>query len=339
MSTERVNKRIFKAERDSISKFGLKGKSLVVAVSGGPDSMSLLDSMHKLSEKLELKLVGAHINHGVFGETDENSQFVFNQIRDRGIEAEVEYINVPKLRHNIKGSEETIARIARYRLLSEILKKHQADVVTTAHTLDDQVESILMHLTRGTSIRGLLGMKTLDNVKIHPSFEPVSIFRPLLDIEKKETLEYCDSNGLSFHQDLANENLEFTRNKFRHQVIPLLESINPQFKKAMLKLSKSAKNTKEMIDHEVRRYSFVISGKKGDYYIHQKGLDIVPTALREEILKFMIELEKGDLQKIESSHIEDILSISESKRPKKLDIPAGLKIEVRDGIIRLINEG
>ena len=228
--------------------YGKINLKLILGVSGGPDSLSLLYSMHRIS-KLYPKyftLYGAHMNHSLRGlESDQDAEFVISTFKDLRIPYYIKNLDSKKIHDLQKGSLEEIMRQNRYSFFGEISKDINADMVVTAHTYDDQIETILMNFIRGSGLNGLTGMQQISE----KTFQNNSFIlaRPMLKISSEETNTYCKHLKLSPRFDQTNHLTRFTRNKIRHEIIPSLSKINPGIKKNIMNLSEIINDEYEYI--------------------------------------------------------------------------------------------
>lgn len=199
-------------------------KPIVIGVSGGADSLCLA---HLLLQS-DLRLVAAHFDHQLRPVSTEQAREVISRMENWGLEPEIGSGDVCEFARENKMGLEEAARFSRYKFLTAIAQKHKAQAILTAHHLDDQVETILMHFLRGSGINGLTGMRLAE---ILPQFsEEIPIWRPLLEFSKEEILEYCKTHQLEPIEDESNRDLRFYRNRLRHVLIPQIEEIQPSFR-------------------------------------------------------------------------------------------------------------
>ena len=205
-----------------------KNASIVVACSGGPDSMCLLDLVTKLKDELNLNIIVAHVNHKLRSESEEEAKMVENYAKENNITFELLEIT-----NYINGNfTEEDARKRRYNFFNEIIKKYQASALLTAHHGDDLIETILMRLTRGSNLSGYIGIKEISQN------ENYKTLRPLLSVTKDEIINYLKENNVPYRLDKTNEELKHTRNRYRHIVLPFLKKENPKVHEKYLKFSK-----------------------------------------------------------------------------------------------------
>ena len=206
--------------KNTIDKYNLIANkdTIVVGVSGGPDSMALLDILYKLKDEYDINIVVAHVNHMIRKESEEEAIFVKKACEKYGLAFEYKKINIENLAKENKKSTETIGREERYAFFNEILKKYNANKIAVAHNLDDTVETTFMNLMRGSGINGLIGIKYTNG----------NIIRPLLDVSRNIILEYCEDNSLNPKFDKTNFEPLYTRNKIRLELLPLIrKEYNP----------------------------------------------------------------------------------------------------------------
>ncbi len=230
----------------NLGEYGLAGRKLLVAVSGGPDSMALLHALWRLSDEHRLTLYGAHLNHLLRGEeSDADAKFVADTFRRLGIDYTLDSSDVAEYRRRHRLSLEDAARRVRYAFLVDAASKHGADAIALGHTADDQAETVLMHIIRGSGLDGLRGMQALDRRQVNS--KSMTLFRPLLGISRAETQAYCDALDLQPRIDVSNSSPEFLRNRIRLELVPLLEQLNPSIQSALIRLAKNATQDSEFI--------------------------------------------------------------------------------------------
>ncbi len=217
----------------------------VVGVSGGPDSLALLHLLvhHILIEPKQL--VVAHLHHGLRPQASNDAHFVQSIAQLWGVQVKIGYANIPELAQTRGWSIEEAARNARYQFLGEVAKTVDAAAILLAHHADDQVETVLMHLIRGSGLAGLRGILPIapfpftihhSPFTIHHSPFPL-LLRPLLTTTRPEIEAYCEEHNLTPMQDESNQDTRFLRNRIRHELLPLLETYNPQIRGRILDLA------------------------------------------------------------------------------------------------------
>ena len=204
-----------------------KSRPIIVGVSGGPDSLCLMEILRRAG----YHIIVAHFNHKLREAADSEANAVEQTSARLMISSVIESADVGIYAANNSLSLEEAARNLRYRFLFTQAHRFNAQAVAVGHTADDQVETVLMHLIRGT---GLAGLKGMSYRTILPTFDAdIPIVRPLLDTWREETVAYCAANGLRPHYDPSNDSLNFLRNRLRNILIPTLETYNPKFREAV----------------------------------------------------------------------------------------------------------
>ena len=233
--------------REALEAAQLTGRRLVVAVSGGPDSLAMLYALHRLRDELGLALHVAHLDHRLRGQDSAaDAEFVAQTCAKLGIDCTVEDLDVLAFRREHRMSLEEAAREVRYRFLANVAEQVGADAVALGHTSDDQVETVLMNVIRGSGLRGLRGMMPTSNRHIEGS--DATLFRPLLNLSKQDTIAYCEALHLTPRADESNRSTEMTRNRVRLELLPLLRDMNPAFGDAALRLSRNAVDALAVVD-------------------------------------------------------------------------------------------
>jgi tRNA(Ile)-lysidine synthetase-like protein len=200
------------------------GTMVVVAVSGGADSLCLLHCLHALATQLSIRLHVAHMHHGLRGEdADRDAEFVAHEASALRVDCSIERVDVRAAHDRVRGSLEAVARRLRYQALHAVAARVGARCVAVAHTRDDQAETLLMNLLRGAGLEGLSGMRPRER----------TIVRPLLDTARAEVEAYNVACGCVARVDATNDDTAFRRNAIRHEVIPMLERFNPRVKEAL----------------------------------------------------------------------------------------------------------
>lgn len=281
---------------------------IVVAVSGGPDSMCLINVLINLKIKLKEKnkinfeLIVAHVNHGIREESELEKVYVENYCNEKNIPFFYLKENVPQKALENKMSEETYSRKIRYEFFNKVLTENNANKIAVAHNLDDNVETIFLNIVRGTGLKGLSGM----------GFVFKNIIRPMLTIEKIDILEYNRLSNLNPCFDKTNELDIYTRNKVRLNLIPYLKKdYNPNILKSINRMRQIVEVDEDFLDKYTKEIfqKCIVDLKKEkikfDYSVILKEHD----AIKNRVVRKIIETKTGDLNEIESIHINDILKL------------------------------
>jgi tRNA(Ile)-lysidine synthase len=219
------------------------GATLLLAVSGGPDSMALLHIMGEIALPHNLKLHVAHLNHMMRGaQSDEEESFVADQARKMGLPCTVSREDVPGYLQKTDLSPEEGARILRYQFLQRTAEEIRADFIVTAHHGDDQAETVLLHLLRGAGSEGLAAMAPQEGILI----------RPMLGVFKEEILDFCREHEIPFCLDATNEEKIYTRNRIRLDLIPHLKQFNPRIVASLVKLADICREENDLLEKMTR---------------------------------------------------------------------------------------
>ena len=219
---------------------------IVVAVSGGPDSIALLHILFLLSERWQWKLVVAHVNHQFRGEeSDREATFVVEYADQLGLPCEVGLIDVPAYIRESGLNSQLAAREKRYIYLQQVASDYECHLIALAHHADDQAETVLMRFLRGSGSTGLAG------IRLRRPLKNVELIRPLLRIYKSEVLEHCLKHELRFCIDSSNAQRKYFRNQVRNDLIPLLQQFNPQLPEAMNRLAEVLGQEDDYMEQEV----------------------------------------------------------------------------------------
>ena len=298
--------------------------TLLVAVSGGPDSVCLLHILVKLQDELGIRLHVAHLNHQLRGaESEADAQYVSDLARRLGIPATIEQRDVKAYQAQQHISLEEAAREVRYTFLAQVAESITANRVAVGHTADDHIETILMHLIRGTGTRGLRGLQP--SSRWQSSGNSLTIIRPLLPISREETASYCRKHKLMPRLDASNLSLSPLRNRIRHQLLPLLKSYNPQVAEALLRTARIATDDLAFLDKESAQLWGEIARKQESTIILDKARFLeLPSALKRHLLRTSIEKLLGNIMDIETRHIEQMMAALTKPAGKRISLPEGL---------------
>lgn len=300
--------------------------SILIALSGGADSVALLIAMREFQNDFGWDLHAAHFNHELRGEeSDSDANWVEDLCETLRVKLLVEKASQCKNSDSIKSEES--ARSMRYKFLTRCAKEKNCSAIFFAHHQNDQVETILHHIIRGTGLRGLRGIpsrRMLDS--------EIELFRPMLSIRKDEILEYLESVGQNFREDSTNAFSDFTRNKLRNELIPLLKSeFNPSFEDAILGLGKRAAEVEEIIQFTVNDLldDCILDSEVGVCKIALKSIQSKPASLIKE---FFIQLwinKNWPRQKMGESEWNRLAEIAQSDSDRSIDLAGGIHIQKR----------
>lgn len=306
-------------------------ETVLVAVSGGPDSVCMLHLLKELNgmEEFAWNLIVAHVNHKLRGkESDEDEKFVKNLARKLGLPFVSARVNVKRLGSGPGGrrsSLEEAARKARYRALREMAIREKAQKIALAHTFDDQAETILFRIVRGTGLRGLRGIPAIRMVSRK---DDLFIVRPLLEVERKEVEDYLKEHGISWRLDPTNVDTAITRNFIRHELFPLIERrLNPRVKYALVKLGQISRSfyvCMKEISKEIFEGVKLIS-KEGEVAFSVQEFAKFPPAIQTLVIDRAMRQLVGRLPHLSFEHYVGVISLCSSYgHGKVVQLPKGL---------------
>ena len=328
MDSPDIVTRIERDVRTAIEAARLTGKRMVVAVSGGPDSLAMLYALHRLQDELNLTLHVAHLDHRLRGEDSAaDADFVAKTCAKLGICCTVEDADVSAFQRKHRLSFEEAAREVRYRFLAQVAEQVGAAAIALGHTSDDQVETVLMNIVRGSGLRGLRGMLPTSQRRIDEI--NVTLFRPLLNLSKQDTTAYCQALDLNPRFDESNRSIEMTRNRIRLELLPLLREMNPAFGDAVLRLSKNVDDALAVVNNAVNAaWSRVISAEGSAIRIDRAKFRALDAAVRTHLIIRVLSQVKGEARGIERVHIEEATRAVLGSPGTQLHLPDGLRLAV-----------
>lgn len=258
-----------------------KGRPVLVGVSGGTDSLALLYLLNSAG----YTVIAAHFNHHLRPDADDDARFVEETARQLGCATIGGVGDVAAAAQAEKTSIEAAARQARYQFLFTQAEAYGAQAVAVGHNADDQVETVLMHILRGSSLAGLAGMRSRTILKQFSTHIP--LVRPLLGIWRVELEAYCREAGLTPRFDLTNQDVAYTRNRIRQELIPILGGYNPQIKQRLYSLAVSAQNSLEILQKAVDQHYQDAFRAAGEGYrgFDRKTMAKLPESLQIEVIR------------------------------------------------------
>ena len=300
------------AEYMKQQKMPMPGERIVIGLSGGVDSICLFHILRELGYELE----AVHVNHGIRGEEAERDEaFVRKLCGQYNIPFHGYGYDVPKISKEKHLSEEEAGRMVRRQAFSEVMKKTGGKYIALAHHGNDRAETFLFHLSRGTGVKGLSTMKAVEN----------RLIRPLLWAKRTEIEQYVQEMGYEFVEDATNASVEYTRNKIRHQMIPLFEEINPQSVSHILGVSEKLEAVAAYIDREAEklwRFSAVVDEQQ--VQILKSVFMQADQVLQIPVLQKALEYLTGSLVNITEEHLQNLLKLFSMQTGKELYLPGGL---------------
>ncbi len=321
-------KRLDKLEQnfiDTIKRENLiqKGDVIVVGVSGGPDSITLLTCLNKFKEYLGITIICAHINHLIRIDSTEDEQFVENLCKKMNIKCYIKRAKVEEIAKKLKKGTEEVGRKIRYDFFDEVAEKEKANKIAIAHNMNDNAETMLLNIIRGCGLQGLEGIQAQEYGKY---------VRPLINCSRQEIEEYCDKNNLQPRIDSTNKENIYRRNIIRNKILPEIKEINPNIVKNLSRLSKIVKTENEYIKCECEKVYKQISHKslgKTELEIEQfKKLDL---SLQQNLILYVINEMVGNTRNIEKINIDDIIEMSNRNIGNKyIMLNKNIKISIKN---------
>ncbi len=327
--------------RATIERFGLcyPGDRLLVAVSGGPDSVALLRLLFDLSQELDLHLEVAHLQHGIRGEeTREDARFVAALADMLGSPFHLKEVSVPEIRTVAgKGNLEALARDERYRFFAELVRARGLKKVATAHTLDDQAETVLMRFLRGSGMKGLGGMAPFKRMEPmgSDSSSGLTVIRPLLQVSKAEILNYLTEKHQAYRLDRTNRDTALLRNWIRLELLPKIrERVDSRLSERVGQQAELMRDEDALLAELAGRKLAQISNAKG---LSRGALLAAPIAMQRRLLRLWIEAARGNLRGLDFVHIDELLRLIKDGAPQgRLAIPNGWELVREYDLVKLV---
>ena len=282
--------------KHTIDEYGMldRGDTVIVALSGGADSVCLLHNLNSIKDELSLKLMACHVNHHLRGEeSDRDMKFCCELCRQNDIEIFVKEYDIDALSKEMRLSHEECGRKLRYEYFNSLVEKYNCKIAT-AHNADDNLETVVYNMTRGASLRGLSGIPRVR----------ASIIRPLINSTRAEIENYCKAYGLVYVTDSTNLTDEYTRNKIRHNVVPVLREINPSVEKTVLNMNSTLTEIAEYLEKSGQLLLKI--AKTGEGYLTNKLKDANPVILKEAVA---ILFKENGFSSYTRKNIEETISI------------------------------
>ena len=327
--------------RETIKKYRMLGSGdrVLLGISGGPDSLALLHVLYSLEKELDFSLYLAHLNHMFRGkEAEGDARYVKRLARTFKLSLRSKSLDVPAFARKEKLSEEEAARQVRYEFLSKVSLRYKANKIALGHTEDDQLETILMRLIRGTGQEGLKGIPPVRILNLKPRIE---IVRPLIETSRSEIESYLARHNLKPCLDSSNLKPIYLRNKIRLELLPLLRKYNPRIKEVLLSTVQILREEEEYLQENTGKvFNRVIKEKKrGRVGLKLKDFSNYPRALQRRVLREVIRFIQGDLQGFTFRHYENILKlIKESSSGSQIDLPHDLIVRKDYGQLNIFKK-
>lgn len=319
--------------RKTIREFNLieKNDSIVVGVSGGPDSMTLLSILLKLKEEFHLKIYVAHVNHMLRENAIKDEEYVKEFCKKNNIEIFIKKANISEIAQKEKIGLEEAGRNIRYNFFEEVLKNTKSNKIAIAHNLNDKAETIIMNTLRGSGVSGLKGIEAKRKKYI----------RPLIEIERHEIEKYCIENKINPRHDESNDDNTYTRNKIRNIVIPYIKNeFNPNIIKTLNRLSEIIKEDDEYVQSETEKIfkEILLTDEKNKIEFNPRKFNEQEKVIQKNLILLAIKKVKGSTQGIEKVNIDDIIKLCNNNIGNKLIRPTKqLEIGIKNKRIYIKN--
>lgn len=307
----------------TVDKYNMikRGQTVIAAVSGGYDSLCMLNVLCNIKRLRGFEVCVAHLNHMLRAEADADEEFVEKEAQRLGVKAYTKKVNVSKYAEENKISFETAGRTLRYEFFEEISKNYEDTVIATAHNANDSAESMLMHLMRGSGLTGLVGIRP----------KTKNIIRPLIEADRIDIEKYCDENGLVPRHDCTNDSDDYHRNDIRHNILaPMLERCSlASLVRTMDVLSGEEEFLEQYTNEKISEYVVISSDEKR---IRAKEFNSLSLAVRRRMLKNIIDDSRE--KQLCTVHIDDIIAMAEKNYGgKQLCLPGGITVKLEKGFL------
>ena len=301
------------------------GDTIVVGVSGGPDSICLLNVLKNLQNELKINIVVAHINHMIRKEADSETEFVQDFCEQRDIKCFVKKADVLQIAKEKKLGTEEVGRKIRYDFFEEVKNLVGGNKIATAHNANDNAETVLMNFLRGSGSTGLKGIEPIRDNKL---------IRPIIECTRQEIEQYCNEKGLNPKYDKTNQENIYTRNKIRNIVIPYIKKeFNPNIIETINRMSNLIA-TDEMYFKSIVKQSYketFISRTEKEIILDLKKFNVLEKVIKSRLIIYTINELLGTTNGIEKIHIEDVIKLCKNNIGNKYLTPnKNIKIMIKN---------
>ena len=306
----------------TIARHGMvaAGERVLVALSGGPDSVALLGALHALAARLQVHLAAAHFNHGWRGAESDRDQACASGVAARlGVPCVVGSAAALPPRHN----REAHGRAERYTFLERVAAAQGCARIATGHTADDQAETVLLHLLRGAGWDGLAGI---------PPVRDTTVIRPLIGWERRDVLAFLDEQGLPFCHDSSNTDRRFLRNRVRYDVLPHLQALNPRATQHLAAAAALAAAERAALDE------WAAARVGPDAELTVTMLQAVASGLRGRLVRAWLRRHRGDVQRLSAAHVHAVVDLALGARPNaEVTLPGGRVVRTYDALVWVVD--
>jgi tRNA(Ile)-lysidine synthase len=305
-----------------------RGETLVVGLSGGADSVALTAALAALRRRRGFELVAAHLDHGLRPGSGEDASFCQELCASLGVTLRAGTARVRERARREKGGIEQAARRERYSFLRRVREDEGAAAIAVAHTQDDQAETLLLRLLRGSGSSGLAAMRPRAG----------ELLRPLLAVSRREVLAYLAQRGLGWREDPSNRELGFARNRVRHELLPYLEQrFNPRVRAALARTADLAADEAAFVGEAAARALAEAATRDGDALVLDRSLLArAPVAVARAALRLALA-QTGGLDGVDGGHVERLLRLVAAPAPsgRRLELPGGRRVRFSHRALRL----
>lgn len=284
------------------------GDKIVIGVSGGPDSITLLTCMNKYKDKLGCEIIVAHVNHLIRKDSTDDEKYVEKICENSQIKFYKKRIEILKLAEEQKKGTEEVGRIERYKFFDEVTKEEGANKIAIAHNMNDNAETMLLNLIRGTGMNGLEGIQPVEYKKY---------IRPLINCSREEIEAYCDKYNLKPRIDSTNKENIYKRNIIRNKLIVELKELNPNIVETLSRTSKIIRAENEYIVKQARKIFEEIAiynrnqKELGKIEFEVKNFNTLDEVIKQKIVFITIEKMLGSTRNIEKNNIDDVIKMAQ----------------------------
>lgn len=317
-----MESKMFEKVYDTVKKYNMLQKNdvVVIGISGGADSVSLFHFLYEIKEEYSLKLVGVHIHHGIRGQdADRDAEYVRQLCNKYNVDFELFKYDIHSEAKKMRLTDEEAGRKIRYEVFNSVLEKYGSGKIAVAHNMNDQAETLLMRICRGTGLKGLTGILPVRD----------NIIRPLIECSRESIEEYCKINHLQYQKDYTNEMDIYTRNKIRLKLIPMIkENLNPSIIPVLSRMREMLQDEEDYIEIQAKRaYEECLNLKSKDKVsVNIEKVSKYHKVIQKRIIRFALQELRADLHDIEFAHINDILSLMTKSTGKTINLTEGIKV-------------
>lgn len=308
-----------------------KGDQIIVGVSGGADSVCLFHVLLELREEYGLTLYVIHVNHGIRGEEAlRDEEYVRELCAKEKVAFQAVHKDIPALAKDGRMSLEEAGRKARYEVFNQYFSAYKCNKIAIAHNKNDNAETILFHMFRGSALAGLTGISPVRD----------AVIRPLLCLERQEIEAYLHERGISYLDDSTNFTLDYSRNKIRHGILKEAEALNKRAVSHIAKAGESLKEIQEFIEKSTGKAleRVLIKGEKGSLLLKAEELKAEDTVIQKEMVRKAFYMLSESLKDMEALHVRSVLELLEKQPGRRVNLPYGITAVREYGHIELYTE-